>query len=510
MLYRLLLLLCFILKSKLIYSAKILSVFPHISYSHHQVYKCFVDALLDQGHQVVTITTQPAYREEQMPINLTQIDVREISHNLWNEEMSKIITDDFLSCLSKTSKLFVKLMKTQFQTKNVIELIENKNITFDLMVLESRSRMALMMSDYYKVPVIEMSSFDPTIGDLENTGAPMQPLLYPQAANKRIYNLTFTEKLTELYRNYHIEKMFLDQMYPDFNEAMKSSVLNSTPSIDILQNNIHLTYVNTHPVWDTIRPVPPSVVYTFGIHLKTSKELTKDLLSYLEASVNGVRYVSFGTTAYVSQYSGKVQTLMKALSQLPYDVLFKWHEDELENKPNNVKIAKWFPQADLLKHPKVKAFITQGGKQSTDEAIGAGVPLIGIPLMWDQWANVEKYVHHGIGVKLDIEEITEEQISNAINTVINDMSFRQNIIKLRTILLDTPQSPMDRAIHWAHYYYLIRHGGAHHLRAPAVNMSNAEFFELELFLTSAIILLLFCATAFFVGAALKPKKWLLT
>ena len=62
----------------------------------------------------------------------------------------------------------------------------------------------------------------------------------------------------------------------------------------------------------------------------------------------------------------------------------------------------------------------QGGLQSTDEAITAGVPLIGIPMLGDQWYNAEKYEHHGIGVKLDLITMTDEEFKSAINTVIGD------------------------------------------------------------------------------------------
>lgn len=52
--------------------------------------------------------------------------------------------------------------------------------------------------------------------------------------------------------------------------------------------------------------------------------------------------------------------------------------------------------------------------QSTDEAIIAGVPLLGVPLLADQWYNVEKYIKHGIGQKVDFEDITEDMLKNAI------------------------------------------------------------------------------------------------
>lgn len=74
----------------------------------------------------------------------------------------------------------------------------------------------------------------------------------------------------------------------------------------------------------------------------------------------------------------------------------------------------------VLGHPKVKLFITQGGLQSTDEAITAGVPLIGIPMLADQWYNVEKYVRHQIGLRLDIETLNEQKLETAIKTIIED------------------------------------------------------------------------------------------
>lgn len=65
-------------------------------------------------------------------------------------------------------------------------------------------------------------------------------------------------------------------------------------------------------------------------------------------------------------------------------------------------------------------FITQGGLQSTDEAITAGVPLIGVPMLGDQWYNTEKYVQHKIGIKLDLSDLEVESFKNAVRTVIED------------------------------------------------------------------------------------------
>lgn len=45
----------------------------------------------------------------------------------------------------------------------------------------------------------------------------------------------------------------------------------------------------------------------------------------------------------------RLKVLTEALSELPYDVLFKWNNDEIPGRTENIKISKWFPQSDLLR-----------------------------------------------------------------------------------------------------------------------------------------------------------------
>jgi glucuronosyltransferase len=68
----------------------------------------------------------------------------------------------------------------------------------------------------------------------------------------------------------------------------------------------------------------------------------------------------------------------------------------------------------------VKLFITQGGLQSTDEAITAGVPLICVPMLGDQWYNMEQYIHLGIGLGVPMEAIGEDKLTDAIYEVLNN------------------------------------------------------------------------------------------
>ncbi|CAF4941819.1 unnamed protein product [Pieris macdunnoughi] len=248
-----------------------------------------------------------------------------------------------------------------------------------------------------------------------------------------------------------------------------------------LRNNVHMLFLNIHNMWIGNQPLPPNVISIWGIHKKLEKPLPKDLETYLDSSKHGVIYISFGSNAPSTTLPQEfIQKLIRVFSKLPYDVLWKWEADEMPGKSTNIKISKWLPQSDLLRHKNVKLFVTQGGLQSTDEAITAGVPLIGIPMLTDQWYNVEKYEKHRIGVRLDMETITESLFSAAIKTLINDPSFKENIIRLRSIMADQPVSALDRAVWWTEY--VLRHGGAKHIRAAGANMSWVQYYEIEFIL----------------------------
>lgn len=77
--------------------------------------------------------------------------------------------------------------------------------------------------------------------------------------------------------------------------------------------------------------------------------MLQDLEIYLNSSQHGVIYVSFGTNVLSNMIStDKIDNIVKVLSKLPYDVLWKWDGKELPGKSENIRISKWFPQSDLL------------------------------------------------------------------------------------------------------------------------------------------------------------------
>ncbi|XP_047539178.1 UDP-glucosyltransferase 2-like [Vanessa atalanta] len=477
-------------------TAKILGVFPTPSISHQVVFRPLILELVNRGHEVTVITTDPAFPKGQAPQNLTEIDVHDISYEMWKAFGLRGNEKDPIEFYHFASDLLLNLIIKQLKSDEIQKLLRKKE-KFDLLFIESWTRSAIVYSHIYNAPVIEISSFSGILSAYEAIGAASHPLIYPNALQKRIYNLTLWEKITELYY-YHATNYVLVKHEQTANKILKSILGSDLPDLNDLRQNVRMMFVNVHPIWDFNRPVPPNVLYLGSLHQKPQHELPEDLKLYLDSSKNGVIYISFGTNVKPSMFLPETLAIFNnVFSQLPYDFLWKWDKDELPGIPKNVKISKWLPQSDLLRHPKVKLFITQGGLQSTDEAMSAGVPLIGIPILADQWFNVEQYVKFHIGKGLSIETLTEEQLMNAIKSVIDDKSYRRNIVKLRNFMDDQPQSSLERAVWWTEH--VIRHGEVEYRRTPAANIPWIEYYEIK------IVLLLLTALITLVSVTVLPK-----
>ncbi|XP_045488026.1 UDP-glucosyltransferase 2-like [Pieris rapae] len=474
-------------------AARILGVFPTPAISHQGAFRPIIHELARRGHQVTVLTTDPAFPKDKPLPNLTEIDVHELSYADKDEwlEKSENSKEGFFKELKKIFERMTVLVEMQIQVPEFKELYKQK---FDLLLIEAYVRPLLGLGHVFNVPVIHISSLGGGPFTYSSFGAPSHPLLYHSVISQRLYNLTLIEKAQELFKNYFVEYLLAQTEEFDY-EMMKRNFGEDVPNFEELQKNVQLLLLNEHPIWANNRPVPPNIIFVGGIHQPQEQELSKELKHVLDSSKNGVIYVSFGTSVKASVLPPeRIGAMVKVLSQLPYDVLWKWDKDDIPGKGKNIKLFKWFPQSSLLKHPNVKLFITQGGLQSTDEAINAAVPLLGIPMLGDQWYNVEKYVHHKIGLQLDIYQLTEETFRNAIESLIGDKSYKENIVKLRSLMREHPVGPLELAM-WG-IEHILKYGGSH-LKSPAAGMSLMEYYEVPLLLAASAILITAIAVMIF-------------
>ena len=131
---------------------------------------------------------------------------------------------------------------------------------------------------------------------------------------------------------------------------------------------------------DGIRPVSPNFVMIGMMNCRPPKELPENIKSFIEESgENGVIFVSFGSVLKASTMADSLrQKLLTVFRKLKQRILWKWESEEMEGKPDNVMLSKWFPQQDILAHPKLKLFITHAGQSSCQEALCHQKPIVSL------------------------------------------------------------------------------------------------------------------------------------
>ncbi|EAX05578.1 UDP glucuronosyltransferase 2 family, polypeptide B10, isoform CRA_c [Homo sapiens] len=136
--------------------------------------------------------------------------------------------------------------------------------------------------------------------------------------------------------------------------------------------------------------------------------------------------------------------------------------------------------------------------------------MVGIPLFFDQPDNIAHMKAKGAAVRVDFNTMSSTDLLNALKTVINDPSYKENIMKLSRIQHDQPVKPLDRAVFWIEF--VMRHKGAKHLRVAAHNLTWFQYHSLDVigFLLACVATVLFiitkCCLFCFWKFARKGKK----
>ena len=244
-------------------------------------------------------------------------------------------------------------------------------------------------------------------------------------------------------------------------------------------------------VFEFPRPTMPNVVYMGGFQCKPAKPLPEHLEEFVQSSgEHGVILMSMGT--FVSELPADMTNEMAAaFAKLPQKVIWRHKGDRPASLGNNTLLVDWMPQNDLLGHPKTKLFVAHGGTNGVQEALYHGVPVVGLPLFFDQYDNLLRLKVRGGAKILSITTVDkDDNFLKAIQEVLNEPSYRTNMQKLSKLHRDTPMTPMDTALFWIEF--VMRHKGAAHLRTESYRLPWYSYHSVDvvLFLAGAVLLML--------------------
>ncbi|XP_048014309.1 UDP-glucuronosyltransferase 2A3-like isoform X2 [Megalobrama amblycephala] len=242
------------------------------------------------------------------------------------------------------------------------------------------------------------------------------------------------------------------------------------------------------------RPTMPNVVYMGGFQCKPAKPLPDDLEEFVQSSgEHGVIIMTLGTVfgQLLSEINDEIAA---AFAQLPQKVIWRHTGPRPANLGNNTLIVDWLPQNDLLGHPQTKVFVAHGGTNGVQEAIYHGVPIVGLPLSFDQPDNLSRMQAKGTAKIVDFATVDRNVFLEALKEVLHNPSYRENMQRLSRLHHDQPMKPLDRAVFWIEF--VMRNRGAPHLRTQSFRMSWIEYYCIDVIFTLLMIFVLSCFVIF--------------
>lgn len=236
------------------------------------------------------------------------------------------------------------------------------------------------------------------------------------------------------------------------------------------------------------RPTMPNVIYMSGFQCKPSKPLSKELEDFVQSSgEHGVIIMTLGTL--VAKLPEDIaEEIAAAFAQLPQKVIWRHEGKRPSTLGNNTLLLNWLPQNDLLGHPKTRVFVAHGGTNGIQEAVYHGVPLVGLPLMFDQPDNFFRMTVRGVAKVVDLATVNKDNFLEALKEVLYEPSYREKMKALSNLQRDQPMKPLDLATFWIEF--VMRHKGASHLRTESYKMSTIQYYSIDVvaFLLAVILL----------------------
>jgi MGT family glycosyltransferase len=130
-----------------------------------------------------------------------------------------------------------------------------------------------------------------------------------------------------------------------------------------------------------------------------------------------VVYLSLGSLGCMDV--GLMQRLIDALAETSHRVIVSMGplKDEMTLGPNMYG-DQFLPQPSIL--PQCDLLITHAGNNTTCEGFHFGLPMIGLPLFWDQYDNAQRLRETGFGERLPTYDWTPDELRGTVEHLLAD------------------------------------------------------------------------------------------
>ncbi|XP_049337951.1 UDP glucuronosyltransferase 5 family, polypeptide G1 [Astyanax mexicanus] len=334
---------------------------------------------------------------------------------------------------------------------------------FELMLVDPAFPAGVLLAHYLQLPMVYNVRWL-NAGEAHMAIAPSPPSFVP------MYNSLFSDRMDFLQRAENSLRYLFSRLQehfiilPIYDKLLKTHF---PPGSDLLtmQRTADIWLMRIDFVFDFPRPSMPNFVYIGGFQCRQAQAISAELEDFVQSSgEHGVVVMSFGVmvTALPKEIT---EAIASAFARLPQKVIWRYMGERPSSLGNNTLLLDWLPQNDLLGHPKTRAFVSHGGTNGIYEAIYHGVPVLLLPLLFDQFDNAIRLEVRGAARVLEVSTLTSNDFLEGIEDVIKNPSYRSSIQKLSQLHHDRPISPLKSTVFWIEY--VLRNKGAQHLQSPA-------------------------------------------
>ncbi|XP_061848640.1 UDP-glucuronosyltransferase 2A1 isoform X2 [Colius striatus] len=470
--------------------------------SHWLNMETILQELVVRGHEVTVLL--PSCFLILSPTQPSPLQFEVVETSITKKKMAELMQENFafwfyeqreLPLWKSVPRLLHLIHKLENVTRIICdEILKNKMLmerlrasAFDVFFADPLFPSGELFAEILGIPFIYTLRF--SIGNtLERLCGrlPAPPSYVPAILSFLTDRMTFWERLRNIL-TYALQDVIYHYILWGGWDQYYSDVLGRPTTLCETMGKAEIWLIRTYWDFEFPRPFLPNFEFVGGLHCRPAKPLPKEMEEFVQSSgEHGIVVFSLGSMVY-NLSDERSNTIARALSQIPQKVLWRYKGKKPETLGSNTRIYDWIPQNDLLGHPLAKAFITHGGTNGIYEAIYHGIPMVGIPLFADQHDNIAHMRAKGAAVELDFGTMKVQDIVDALNVVINNSSYKENVLRLSKIHHDQPVKPLDRAVFWIEF--VMRHKGAKHLRPAAHQLTWYQYHSLD------VLAFLFTCTA---------------
>ncbi|XP_044314895.1 uncharacterized protein LOC108051561 [Drosophila rhopaloa] len=461
-------------------AAHILGIFSYHLSSHFLVLQPLVKALVKRGHNVTLITPElmPPDIDGVRHIRIAKLNKR-VQEMVESDQLLDYFGNKWMESVLAVTMLF-NMSQDILRDDAVQKMLQDKREHFDLVMMEPSGLEALYgLVEYYNASLMGLSGGIVSWNTEELAGNPAPNIYEPisHVGYSRDHTL-----VSRLYNWIHItEEMLLERLIirPAQLSIFKKFFGYSEQKFYELRHRYSVILVNNHFSMGRVRANVPNIIEVGGLHLSEPPEPCEDdLQRFMDEALHGVIYFSMGLDIMVQFLPENMQQpLMQSFAKLKQRVIWKNEFFNMPNKSDNIYVIEKAPQRHILNHPKVVLFITNGGLLSVMEAVDSGVPMLGLPLFFDQYINLQYVRQAGMAEILDSNALNTEILTNTIEEILQNPEYDMNARKMSHTFRDRPMSPLDTAVWWTEY--VLRNKDATHMRLKTEEISLMRYYRLD-------------------------------